>query len=410
MSGEIVIVGGGAAGLMAAGTACRRGRPVTLIDCNATLARKVRITGKGRCNVTNDCDADRLMAAMRTNGRFLYSAFSRFAPADTIRFFEGMGVPLKTERGGRVFPLSDRAEDIAEALVCWAEDAEVLEGRVTALLPGENGGIGGVRLEDGREIGCERLLLATGGMSYPGTGSRGDGYRLAGMAGHTIVPPRASLVPVETSDGYTGALQGLSLRNVTLTLTGPDRKGRERVLFSELGEMLFTHFGVSGPLVLRATTLMEEPAGRYRMAVDLKPALDREKLDSRILRDFERYRNRDFLNALGELLPRKLIPVAIALAGIDPHTKVHQITRAERAALVEVIKAFPVTPSRLRPIAEAIVTAGGVDVREVDPRTMASKICPGLFFAGELLDVDGVTGGFNLQIAFSTGHLAGEYL
>ena len=405
MTYDAVIVGGGAAGLMAAGVACRRGKRICVIDGNRILARKVRITGKGRCNVTNDCDLDGLMRAMRTNGRFLYSAFSRFTTADTVRFFEALGVPLKTERGGRVFPVSDRADDIADALVKWACDATVVEGRVRSL---ERSGdaLSGVVLEDGGRIGCDRVLIATGGLSYPGTGSRGDGYRLAEQVGHTIVTPRASLVPIETSDAFTGAMQGLSLRNVALRVLG----GKGKTVFDEQGEMLFTHFGISGPLVLRASTVLEGALDAYRVEIDLKPALTPEMLDDRILRDFERYRNKDFLNALGDLLPRLMIPVVIELSGIDPHQKVHQVTKAQRAALVGVIKAFPQTLKRLRPIGEAVITAGGVSVREVDPRRMESKCQPGLFFAGEVLDVDGVTGGFNLQIAFSTGHLAGENL
>lgn len=407
MEQKIVVIGAGAAGLMAAGQAARRGRSVLMIDKNDRPARKVMITGKGRCNVTNDCDNETFLKNIRSNPRFLYSAIAGFSTADTMEFFENLGVRLKTERGNRVFPVSDRAADIVDALSAFAKSAgaRYQKGRVEKILSGAEG-VEAVVLADGETIACTDVIVATGGESYPGTGSTGDGYRLARMLGHEVTRIRPSLIPIETEDSFCKEMQGLSLRNVTLTVT----KGKKKI-FSELGEMLFTHFGVSGPLVLSASSHMDdEIIGEYVLHIDLKPGLSPEQLDARLLRDFEKYKNKDFLNALGDLLPRKMIPVMVRRSGIEGTSKVHQITRQQRRNLVELVKDFTIIPKAFRPINEAIVTAGGVSVKQVDPKTMESKLCRGLYFAGEVLDLDAYTGGFNLQIAFSTGFAAGTHV
>ena len=407
MEQKIVVIGAGAAGLMAAGQAARRGRSVLMIDKNDRPARKVMITGKGRCNVTNDCDNETFLKNIRSNPRFLYSAIAGFSTADTMEFFENLGVRLKTERGNRVFPVSDRAADIVDALSAFAKSAgaRYQKGRVEKILSGAEG-VEAVVLADGETIACTDVIVATGGESYPGTGSTGDGYRLARMLGHEVTRIRPSLIPIETEDSFCKEMQGLSLRNVTLTVT----KGKKKI-FSELGEMLFTHFGVSGPLVLSASSHMDdEIMGEYVLHIDLKPGLSPEQLDARLLRDFEKYKNKDFLNALGDLLPRKMIPVMVRRSGIEGTSKVHQITRQQRRNLVERVKDFTIIPKAFRPINEAIVTAGGVSVKQVDPKTMESKLCRGLYFAGEVLDLDAYTGGFNLQIAFSTGFAAGTHV
>lgn len=324
-----------------------------------------------------------------------------------MEFFENLGVRLKTERGNRVFPVSDRAADIVDALSAFAKSAgaRYQKGRVEKILFGAEG-VEAVVLADGETIACTDVIVATGGESYPGTGSTGDGYRLARMLGHEVTRIRPSLIPIETEDSFCKEMQGLSLRNVTLTVT----KGKKKI-FSELGEMLFTHFGVSGPLVLSASSHMDdEIMGEYVLHIDLKPGLSPEQLDARLLRDFEKYKNRDFLNALGDLLPRKMIPVMVRRSGIEGTSKVHQITRQQRRNLVELVKDFTIIPKAFRPINEAIVTAGGVSVKQVDPKTMESKLCRGLYFAGEVLDLDAYTGGFNLQIAFSTGFAAGTHV
>ncbi len=407
MEQKIVVIGAGAAGLMAAGQAARRGRSVLMIDKNDRPARKVMITGKGRCNVTNDCDNETFLKNIRSNPRFLYSAIAGFSTADTMEFFENLGVRLKTERGNRVFPVSDRAADIVDALSAFAKSAgaRYQKGRVEKILSGAEG-VEAVVLADGETIACTDVIVATGGESYPGTGSTGDGYRLARMLGHEVTRIRPSLIPIETEDSFCKEMQGLSLRNVILTVT----KGKKKI-FSELGEMLFTHFGVSGPLVLSASSHMDdEIMGEYVLHIDLKPGLSPEQLDARLLRDFEKYKNKDFLNALGDLLPRKMIPVMVRRSGIEGTSKVHQITRQQRRNLVELVKDFTIIPKAFRPINEAIVTAGGVSVKQVDPKTMESKLCRGLYFAGEVLDLDAYTGGFNLQIAFSTGFAAGTHV
>ena len=404
---QIVVAGAGAAGMMAAVTAARQGAKVVLIEPNEKVGRKLYITGKGRCNVTNDCRVDRLLASVPRNGKFLYSAFSRFSPQDTIAFFEKLGVPLKVERGNRVFPQSDRAADVIDAL--WKElrrcRVELRQDRVTEVAV-SGGRVSGVKLEKAGLVNCEAVLLATGGASYPRTGSTGDGYRIAEALGHTITPIRGSLVPLESEDRACSQLQGLSLRNVVLRM----KNQRGKTVYQEQGELLFTHFGLSGPLVLSASAHMDFARDRYAAHIDLKPALDEEKLDARLLRDFGERANQDVSNALGALVPRSMIPVMAERTGIDGQTKVRDIRREQRRRLLDALKDFTVDISGPRPVEEAIVTAGGVKVSQVDPKTMQSKLVQGLYFAGELLDVDGYTGGFNLQIAFSTGTLCGQNL
>ena len=405
IKGKVVVAGGGAAGMMAAITAARAGADVVLLEPNEKVGRKLYITGKGRCNVTNNCDLESLMAAIPRNGKFLYSAFSRFAPADTMAFFEGLGVKLKTERGNRVFPCSDKAADIVDALFfeLRRQGVELRRDRVTGL-SARDGQLVGIKMENGGELnGCEAFILATGGASYPRTGSTGDGYGLARSVGHTIKPIRGSLVPLESDDPCCGALQGLSLRNVELRVR--DEKGK--TVYREQGELLFTHFGLSGPLVLSASAHMDVSKHRYTAHIDLKPALDEGKLDARLLRDFEERANQDYANALGGLVPRSMVPVLAERTGIPGDTKVHDIRKEQRRRLLESLKDFSVSLSGTRPVEEAVITSGGVAVGEVDPRTMESKKVKGLYFAGELLDVDGYTGGFNLQIAWSTGCAAG---
>ena len=401
---DVLIAGGGAAGMMAAIAAAEQGVSVGLLEPNGRLGKKLNITGKGRCNLTNNCSREDLLAHIPCNGKFLYSAFSQFDSQDTMAFFENLGVPLKTERGNRVFPQSDRAFDVSAALERRMRELRVrwLRDRVEGLLQAD-GRVTGLRGAAGT-YAAAAVVVATGGVSYPLTGSTGDGYRLAGEAGHTVIPPRGSLVPLEAEGTVCAQLQGLSLRNVELTVFENEKK-----IYSDFGEMLFTHFGVSGPLVLSASAHMRQFGKKtYRLEIDFKPALDEQTLDRRLLSDFEKHHNSDLINGLDELLPKKLIPVCISLTGVDPHSKVHSVTREQRRELLRLLKHFPVAVTGPRPVAEAIVTSGGVKVGEVEPSTMASKRAEGLYFAGEVLDVDGYTGGFNLQIAWSTGYVAGQ--
>lgn len=401
---ELVVIGGGAAGMMCAYNAAQRGMSVVLVDPNRQLGRKVRITGKGRCNVTNNCDIKEFMRNIPGDGRFLYSALNRFSPADTIAFFESHGLPLKTERGNRVFPVSDNANDVAGLMARLCERSGVTLIRSTAKkILTEGGAVSAVVTEEGT-IACRAAAVCTGGLSYPLTGSNGAGYRFARELGHTVTETRPSLVPLESEDDCCAQMQGFSLKNVTLSAYED-----ERLIYKELGEMLFTHFGVSGPLVLSASSHMRNfGRAKYRLEMDLKPALDEKKLDARILRDFEKYSNKEFKNALADLAGHTMIPVLVRLSGIPEDTKVNSITREQRMRLLRLFKAFPVSVSGTRPIDEAIVTAGGVSTKEIDPRTMGSKLVQGLYFAGEVLDLDGYTGGFNLQIAWSTGFVAGN--
>lgn len=401
---ELVVIGGGAAGMMCAYNAAQRGMSVVLVDPNRQLGRKVRITGKGRCNVTNNCDIKEFMRNIPGDGRFLYSALNRFSPADTIAFFESHGLPLKTERGNRVFPVSDNANDVAGlmARLCERSGVKLIRSTAKKILT-EGGAVSAVVTEEGT-IACRAAAVCTGGLSYPLTGSNGAGYRFARELGHTVTETRPSLVPLESEDDCCAQMQGFSLKNVTLSAYED-----ERLIYKELGEMLFTHFGVSGPLVLSASSHMRNfGRAKYRLEIDLKPALDEKKLDARILRDFEKYSNKEFKNALADLAGHTMIPVLVRLSGIPEDTKVNSITREQRMRLLRLFKAFPVSVSGTRPIDEAIVTAGGVSTKEIDPRTMGSKLVQGLYFAGEVLDLDGYTGGFNLQIAWSTGFVAGN--
>ena len=401
---DLVVIGGGPAGMLCAIQAAQRGLSVTLLDRNLQLGRKLRITGKGRCNVTNDCDTREFMANIPGDGRFLYSAMSRFGTREVMAYFEGLGVPLKVERGNRVFPVSDNANDVANALAqecerlcvrtlrCSARNIETKEGAVCAVQT------------DGEKIPCRAAAICTGGLSYPKTGSDGWGYRMAAKLGHTVTPRRPSLVPLESDDAYCAEMQGFSLRNVTLSAYEDGK-----LIFRELGEMLFTHFGVSGPLVLSASAKMRRMGSAdYRLLIDLKPALDEKKLEARILRDVEENPRRSFHNLLGGLAGRSMVPVLEQLTGIPGELRCTDFTREQRQRLIQILKAFPVHVSGTRPIDEAIVTAGGVCTKEVDPRTMESKLIKGLYFAGEVLDLDAYTGGFNLQIAWCTGFVAGN--
>lgn len=405
---DLIVIGGGAAGLMAAGTAAQRGLSVTLIERNDKLARKVAITGKGRCNVTNSCPLlNELIGNVPVNGRFLYGAFSRFGTDDTIDFFEGMGVPLKIERGNRVFPVSDKALDIVDALnrFITVNGVKRKQGRVTELIM-ENGAVKGCVTEDGKKFFAHNILIATGGLSYPATGSTGDGYTLAKQAGHTITELKPSLVPLECHEGWCTDAQGLSLRNVEITVE--DTKTYKEV-YKDMGEMLFTHYGVSGPMILSASSHMRNmEKGRYVIHIDFKPALTHEQLDKRLQRDLLECSNKNLYNTLSLMLPRKMIPIVVKLSGLNGNIKSNQVTKEMRAELVDLLKDIRLTVTDFRPIDEAIVTSGGVRISEIDPKTMKSKITDGLYFAGEVIDVDAYTGGFNLQIAFSTGNLVGN--
>lgn len=399
---DLLIIGGGAAGLMAAGAACARGLRVTVLEHNPKgPGQKLLITGKGRCNVTSDSDVREFLPFVRHNGRFLYSSLYAFPPSAAMELFESLGVPLKTERGRRVFPQSDRAADVLAALRSYAQDAEFVRGSAKKLLV-ENGVCCGVVTEKGQTIRANATLVATGGISYPVTGSDGSGYRLARQAGHTIVDPQPSLCSLVSPDSACRRMMGLSLRNVRLTLLCDGKP-----LFSEQGEALFTHFGLSGPLVLSASTYIEDLARhKYVCEFDLKPALDEKTLYDRLTRDFAALGGHSAQGALEKLLPHSMRPVAVEKWGVDPATRAAQITREEKQALVQLCKHWGVPVTALGDREHAVITAGGVDVREVDPKTMASKLCDGLYFAGEVLDVDARTGGYNLQIAWSTAQAA----
>lgn len=396
--------------MMAAGLAAERGLSVTVLERTQYTCRKLGITGKGRCNVTNNATPREVVANIPRNGKFLYSAVTRFPPQRVMELFESLGVPLKTERGNRVFPQSDRAGDICDALrrFCRRGGVGIVRGTAERILT-RDGAVTGVEFtspEGARgEIPAKNVLLATGGMSYPSTGSDGSGYALARELGHTVVPVRPSLVPLEAEGGDCAAMQGFALKNVAIKVV--DAAGKR--VYEDFGEMLFTHFGVSGPTVLSASAHMRDfEKNRYTIYIDLKPALDEETLDRRILRDFEKYSNRDFQNALSDLAGRSMIPVLVERSGIPPETKVNSVTREQRRRLLELFKAFPVRITGARPIEEAIITSGGVSTGEIDPRTMGSKLVRGLYFAGEVIDLDAYTGGFNLQIAWSTAYAAAE--
>lgn len=408
MSKNVIVIGAGAAGMMAAYKAAENGNSVTLLERNDRPGRKIVITGKGRCNVTNAQNLlNELISAVPVNGRFLYSAFSAFMPQDTMDFFESNGVPLKIERGNRVFPESDNSMDIVDALYGATKSVGVKfrKGRAVDIAT-EGGAVTAVITEEGEALPCDAVIIATGGKSYPGTGSTGDGYMLASKLGHTVIEPKPSLVPLEAHEGFCSDLMGLSLRNVAIKVEDTEK---HRTIYEDFGEMLFTHFGVSGPMILSASSHMRQmKSEKYVIHIDLKPALSHEQLDKRVLKDFAENANKDYINSLSLLLPRKLIPVIAKLSGIKASTKTNQITREQRAGLVELLKDFKVTVTGFRPIEEAIVTSGGIKVSELDPKTMKSKIVENLSFAGEVIDVDAYTGGYNLQIAFSTGYAAGN--
>ncbi len=398
---DIVVVGGGAAGMMAAVTAARMGASVTLVERNRKVGRKLYITGKGRCNVTNHCSPEEVRAAVSRNAKFLYSALEHTPPAWAEEFFETLGVPLKVERGNRVFPVSDKSADIIDALFFELKRLKVpvIQGRVVRIHAQA------VELESGERLSCKAVILATGGLSYPATGSTGDGHRLARELGHTVVDIRPSLAPLESPDPFCGKMQGLALKNVALTV----KNQKKKTVFQEQGELLFTHFGLSGPLVLSASAHMRDfDKEQYTCAIDLKPALDEAALDARLVRELTAGANKDMDNLMGALAPRLLVPVLLERADIPGNKKAHDLTKGERRRLLELFKSFTVAVSGPRPIEEAIITSGGVKTSEVDPKTMMSKKVSGLFFAGELLDVDACTGGFNLQIAWATGRAAGE--
>ncbi len=403
---KVIIIGGGAAGLIAAGKAAERGKEVHIYEKNNMLGKKLYITGKGRCNITNTSDVEELMENIPGNPYFLYSAFYNLDSAATIKFFNDIGVPTKVERGKRVYPVSDKAADVVAALENYVRKNKVkihTDCAVDRVLI-ENGAVKGVKLRNGKEELADSVIVATGGLSYPGTGSTGDGYKMAKEAGHTVTKLYPSLVPLKCSQEFCREMMGLSLKNTGLQIK--DKKGK--TLYKDFGEMLFTHFGVSGPMILSASRfLLGKIDDGLKIYLDLKPALDEKALDTRILRDFEKYANKDFKNALDDLLPQKMIPVMIALSGIDENKKVHDITKAERKALVNNIKNLEIDVIGTTGYKEAVVTSGGVCVDEINPSTMESKLVNGLYFAGEIIDVDGYTGGFNLQIAFSTGFTAG---
>jgi predicted Rossmann fold flavoprotein len=412
---KVIVIGGGPAGLFAGIWAAKNGASVTILEKKERPARKLMITGKGRCNLTNNADVSELIENVPGNGVFLYSAFYSFTNEQLVEFFNKIGVKTKLERGGRIFPESDKAVEIVDALVSEAKrnNVEIMCFSEVDQIIAEDQRVKGIKLKDKREFLCDAVILATGGMSYPLTGSTGDGYKMAQKLGHTIVPSKPSLVPLETKEKWVKDVMGLSLKNVGIRI---NHKGK-KVLYEDFGEMLFTHFGVSGPMIISSSRHLldvfydgdkkKDVGDDVTLLIDLKPALSIEKLDDRVQRDFIKHTNKQFKNSLIDLLPSKLIPAVIKLTGIDEDKMANQITRAERMRLVEVLKNLPLTIKGFRPIEEAIVTAGGVNIDEINPSTMESKIIKGLFFAGEIIDVDAYTGGFNLQIAFSTGYVAG---
>ena len=405
---RVAVIGGGAAGMLAAIAAAEHGHQVQLFEKNEKLGKKIYITGKGRCNVTNACDTEELFAAVVHNPKFLYSSFYSFTNQDMMELVERNGCPLKTERGGRVFPVSDKSSDVIRALTVCLKNAGVqvrLYEEVDSVET-RDGRVSGIRLKKTREIvSADAVIVATGGLSYPSTGSTGDGYRFAEKTGHTVTDLSPALVPFETAEPVGRDLQGLALKNIQAKIL----KGK-KVLYEEFGEMLFTHFGVSGPVLLSASSYgaAQLKKGPLTLSLDLKPALSEEQLDARILRDFEEQKNNQYKNSLSRLLPAKMIPVIVERSGIDPDKKINEITKEERRRIVQAVKDFRLTLTGLRGYKEAIITQGGISVREINPSTMESKLVKGLYFAGEVLDLDAVTGGYNLQIAWSTGHLAGS--
>lgn len=402
----VIVIGGGAAGILAAGAAGSRGKKVILLEKNNKLGKKIFITGKGRCNLTNDGSIEELLDHVVSNRNFLYSAFYSFSNTDIRELMHQFGVETKVERGNRVFPISDKSSDVIKALTNYINDNNVdlrLEKEVKDIIA-TNEGIVGVKLKDGSIIECNKVIVATGGMSYPTTGSTGDGYRFAKSFGHRITPLKPGLVPLETQEEWVKELQGLSLKNVKLTAIVHDK-----IIYEEFGEMLFTHYGISGPIVLTMSNYINKylDRGPIKVLINLKPALNEDMIDKRLQREFDSNINKQFKNSLNDLLPKKLISVVIALSAIPENKYVNQITKEERKKLIDTLLGFPITVTRTRQLSEAIVTAGGISTKEINPSTMESKIIEGLHFAGEIIDVDALTGGYNLQIAFSTGYLAG---
>ncbi|MEE1318229.1 MAG: NAD(P)/FAD-dependent oxidoreductase [Ruminococcus sp.] len=406
VSKKVVVIGAGAAGLMAAGCAAENGANVTLIEKNKRVGRKIMITGKGRCNVANDCDVQTYIRNVPVNGRFLYSAINNFTPQDTMYFFEEIGVPLKTERGNRVFPVSDKALDVVDALhdFILEKGCKLVCDTAKALII-ENGEAIGVKCEE-ETYYADSVIICCGGKSYPLTGSTGDGYTLAKQAGHTITELKPSLVPLESKNTDCKSMQGLALKNVGLKIID---NNSQKTVYTDFGEMLFTHFGVSGPMILSASSHIRDiTEGKYTAEIDLKPALSSEQLDKRIQNDFRDNSNKDVSNSFSKLLPRKIIIPVLKRWGVPFDKKCNSITKEERRKLCEILKAFTIDIIGFRPIEEAIITSGGIKTSEINPKTMESKLVHGLYFAGEVIDCDAYTGGFNLQIAWSTGKLAGE--
>ena len=403
---KVVIIGAGPAGMTAAYSASQNGVDVVLVEKNERVGRKLLITGKGRCNITNNCEVEELIANVNTNGKFLYSAFYTFTNDSVMEMFESLGVRLKTERGNRVFPESDRAMDVVDAMarLIKRKNIKLVTGKTVKDIKEKNGKVESVVLSDGKEIKADAVIIATGGASYQRTGSTGDGYRLAEKLGHKITPLKPSLIGLEIQEDFVHKLKGLSLRNVAINVYGKKNKK----IYDDFGEMEFTDYGVDGPIIKSASCIMRDLSKEsYKISLDLKPALDHEKLDKRVQRDFQKYINKRFENSLSDLLPSKMIPVVVELSGIDSATPVNYITKEERRNLVNTIKNMEMHVKRYRPMEEAIVTSGGVKTSEINSSTMESKLVEGLYFAGEVIDVDAYTGGFNLQIAFSTGYLAG---
>lgn len=412
---KVVVIGGGAAGIIAAITAAKDNNEVIIIEKTSSLGNKLKITGKGRCNLTFEGDEEDFKKNIVTNYKFMYSSFSNFSNKDVVNYFESLGVKTKVERGGRIFPVSDKAVDVVRAL-----ENEIKKHNITVMynsnvteIMTKNKIVIGVKLENGNMINLDKCIVTTGGSSYKSTGSSGDGYRLLEKIGHSVTEIKPALVPLKSDDIICKKLQGLSLRNISIRLIDTDTK---KLIYSDFGEMMFSHFGVTGPVILSASSRLNQvkdlknkfKSKKIKLLIDLKPALSDDVLDKRILRDFEKYTNKEFKNSLNDLLPKKLIPVIIYLSNIDENIKVHQITKSQRENLVNVIKKLDVTITDFMPIDMAIITSGGINVKEVNPKTMESKIIKGLYIAGELLDVDAYTGGYNLQIAFSTGFAAGR--
>ena len=399
---KVCVIGGGAAGMMAAGTALMNGALVTIFENTDRLGKKLAITGKGRCNVTNSCDTEEFLSNVTKNPRFLYTALSAFSPEDTISFFESMGVRLKTERGKRVYPESDKAIDIVKAMRSYSSSAEIIYEKVISVKKNDNNFT--VKTAK-RELEFDKVIIATGGKSYPLCGSDGSGYKLAMKLGHRVTELIPSLIPLTSNSPLCEEMQGLSLKNVGIRILDQGRN----IIYTDFGEMMFAHFGVTGPVILSASAhLRDLDISSLTLSIDLKPALDEKTLDARLLSDFSKNVNKDLINSLSELLPSKMIEPFVELTGIDPRKKINSITKEERRKILETLKDFEIPLSGFRPIEEAIVTSGGVDVKEIKPKTMESKLLQGLYFAGEVIDVDAYTGGFNLQIAFSTGYLAGK--